>query len=238
VVLGVGSVGTWLIESLVRCGVAQLTLIDSDVVEASNLPRQGLFAEHDIGEAKTQAAARRLKQINSNIKINIVEHFINKASDLTPYLALGEANQVDVVVNCADQPSVTYTNGIVSDACFELAIPHVLCGGYDGHLSFIGQTIIPNKTACWRCYADSNLYKTQLDGYQFIAVTQTQVVGGTLAQISSICANIHALEVIKVLTDYSIPAMQNRKAELDFNEYNFSNSTIIKRQDCSQCGSG
>lgn len=236
VVIGIGSVGTWLVESLARNGVGELTLIDDDKVELNNLPRQGLFAETDVGTSKTAAAAQRLQQINPKITINTVDHFIANTDGLTPHLALNQTNQAAVVVNCADQPSVTFTNGIVSDACFSHGIPHVLCGGYDGHLSFIGQTVIPHQTACWRCYAESEVYESQLHGYQFVAITPTQVIGGTLAQISSICANIHALEVIKVITQYCKPAMQNGKAELDFSEYNLTHSSISKRPDCRQCG--
>jgi molybdopterin/thiamine biosynthesis adenylyltransferase len=189
-----------------------------------------------VGRKKTTAATDRLQQINSKVKIISFNQVIENSEQLTAIIKTQPLTPATVVVNCADQPNMTYTNTLVADACFDLNIKHVLCGGYTGHLSFIGQTVIPHQTACWHCYADSDIHLTRMDGFKSIPVTPTQVLGGTIAQVSSITANIHALEVIKAISGYCPPKMNGCKAELDFANYELNYIDIPKRPDCAKCG--
>ena len=104
-----------------------------------------------------------------------------------------------IIISCADDPSTDAVNRIVIEVGFELQAPHVLCGGYDGHLSFIGPTVIPGKTACWFCYEhalDKQLHRAD---YQQLAVTNAHSKGGNIAAISAITANYHVLDALKVI---------------------------------------
>lgn len=231
VILGVGGIGSWLTESLIRSGVGRLRLIDPDIVELSNLPRQALYSENDIGKSKVEAAKDKLTYINSNTNIEWVQQFITSASELIPLI-----ENSTLVINCSDNPSVSDTNDLVSEACFKLNIPHLLCGGYDGHLSFVGQTVIPYKTACWRCYSESGIYEKSLQGFSHVPITPSSVEGGTLAPITSITANLHAIEAIRVVSGYDKPTMINCKAELDFSSFTLHKTRIRKRKNCSLCG--
>ncbi len=231
VIVGMGSIGSWIAESLVRSGIGGITLIDCDIVDQSNLPRQALYAESDIGLKKVSAAANRLWQVNKSLNIKQIDTFVESPNDLASHII-----DATVVVNCTDEPDVTTTNDIVSIACFEKCIPHVLCGGYDGHLSYIGQTVIPFKTSCWRCYSESMIYDKSLKGYKHIAVTSSKAQGGTLAPVSAIMANIHALEVIKIVTGYHASGMKNRKAEFDFLTYSLHFTDIPRNPRCTLCG--
>ena len=56
-------------------------VVDGDIVEASNLHRQILYTESDIGTKKAETAAKKLKEINSQIKINFISEFLNKDND-------------------------------------------------------------------------------------------------------------------------------------------------------------
>jgi len=67
--VGCGALGCHAADQLARAGVGHLHLLDRDVVELTNLQRQTLFDEADIGSAKAEAAARRLGRVNSSIKI-------------------------------------------------------------------------------------------------------------------------------------------------------------------------
>ena len=69
-IVGIGALGTVAAELLARSGVGELLLIDRDVVEKSNLQRQMLFSEKDIGQSKATSASKKLKEINSEIIIN------------------------------------------------------------------------------------------------------------------------------------------------------------------------
>ncbi|HIG96246.1 TPA: ThiF family adenylyltransferase [Candidatus Woesearchaeota archaeon] len=231
VVLGAGGIGTWLIESLVRSGVGQITVIDPDVIALSNLSRQTFFTEKDIGKAKVEIVKKHAAAINSMVKIKPVQRLIVSPRDLRPFV-----KNATLVINCSDYPDVSVTNDIVSRACFTYGIPHILCGGYAGHLSFVGQTVIPHQSSCWRCYVEGGIYERGLNGFTHMAITRSSVEGGTLAAIASMTANIHALEALKVITGYAEPAMLNAKAEWDFLSLSLTKITVSKNKYCSLCG--
>ena len=74
-VFGVGGVGGYVVEALARAGVGTLDLIDADVVSLSNINRQIIALHSTLGEAKVEVAAKRAKDINPNIIININKCF-------------------------------------------------------------------------------------------------------------------------------------------------------------------
>jgi len=77
-VFGLGGVGSYAVEALARCGVGSLTLVDHDVVSATNINRQ-LFALHStIGQKKVQVAKERIRDIDENILVHTYETFYNK----------------------------------------------------------------------------------------------------------------------------------------------------------------
>jgi tRNA A37 threonylcarbamoyladenosine dehydratase len=94
VVVGIGGVGSWAAEALVRSGVGQLTLIDLDHVAESNINRQVQALDATLGAAKTAAMAARIAQINPACAVNAVEEFIdehNPASLVPPCNAVLDA---------------------------------------------------------------------------------------------------------------------------------------------------
>lgn len=75
-VFGVGGVGGHIVEALARSGVGELTLIDNDTVKESNINRQIIALNSTIGEKKTAAFEKRLKDINPEIKVNLCDLFV------------------------------------------------------------------------------------------------------------------------------------------------------------------
>lgn len=76
-IIGIGGVGTWAAEALARTGVGELTLIDMDDVCITNTNRQMHALQTNIGRSKIEATAERLKLINPEIKVNLIEDFIS-----------------------------------------------------------------------------------------------------------------------------------------------------------------
>ena len=68
-IVGLGALGSYTSNFLVRAGINKLTLIDRDVIEESNLQRQNVYGEQDIGRLKTEVLTEKLLQINSKIQI-------------------------------------------------------------------------------------------------------------------------------------------------------------------------
>ena len=117
-VVGCGALGCASIEWLARAGVGQLTLVDRDVVEWSNLQRQQLFSERDAqsGSPKAEAAARRVKEIDSTIRVHACVEHVNaeNAADL--------ARGVNVIVDGLDNIETRF---ILNDLSVRDGIPYV-----------------------------------------------------------------------------------------------------------------
>ena len=117
-VVGCGALGCASIEWLARAGVGQLTLVDRDVVEWSNLQRQQLFCERDaqVGAPKAEAAARRVKEIDSTIRVHACVEHVNaeNAADL--------ARGVTVIVDGLDNIETRF---VLNDVSVRDGIPYV-----------------------------------------------------------------------------------------------------------------
>lgn len=141
-VVGVGGTGGHAAMALAASGVGQLHCVDFDTVELSNLNRQVLFTEADIGRPKVDAAIDRLSAINSDIDVTGQELHIESTEDVMP-LAKG----CDVLVLAADRPMDVrvWTNR----ACLAAATPWV-DAGYHGPLVSFG-LYTPGRGACYEC---------------------------------------------------------------------------------------
>lgn len=111
VVIGVGGVGTWVVEGLARTGVGKLTLIDMDVLVASNVNRQLPAMDSTFGRSKIESMAERATQINPKITLNLVDDFLtaDNVAQLLPNRAAAKqaaaAGEQLVILDCTDDMS-------------------------------------------------------------------------------------------------------------------------------------
>ena len=142
VVVGLGGGGSSAALALAASGVGQLHLVDHDVVELSNLTRQFLYTEADLGRPKTEAAVERLRAANSTISVTSEEAEVDSV-DALRRLVKG----CDVLAMCADQPrDIRHWAEI---ACREAGVPWVT-GGYIGP-RVVAQTFGRGEEACFEC---------------------------------------------------------------------------------------
>jgi molybdopterin/thiamine biosynthesis adenylyltransferase len=142
VVVGVGGTGGAAALALAASGVGRLHCIDSDVVELSNLNRQVLYTEADIGKPKAHAARSRLAMLNSHIEITSEQRHIHGPDDFHDL-----AEEFDVVVMCADKPADI---GLwANDACLRSGTPWV-SAGYHGPVAS-AMAFVPGAGACNQC---------------------------------------------------------------------------------------
>ena len=97
-VLGLGGVGGYALESIVRCGVGEVTIIDADKIEESNLNRQIIATRSNIGRYKTDVFCERLIDINDNLVINKITKYI-EPEDIP---SLFENRHIDYIIDCCD----------------------------------------------------------------------------------------------------------------------------------------
>lgn len=188
-IIGVGGLGSPAALYLTGAGIGTIGLVDSDTVSLSNLQRQILYTESEVGLPKTACAARRLSSLNSSITIR--EH----SCRLTPENAKEIIEQYDVVIDGCDNYSTRY---LLSDTCEALHIPYI----YGAITPLGGQVAI-------LCYGKNAVTYRQLfpeeekndSPQQSYSQQPLPVVGTTPAIIGSMQAN----ETIKLIAGYGQP---------------------------------
>ena len=126
-IAGLGGVGGAATEAMTRIGIGKLTLLDHDVVGLSNLNRQLITQQSNVGEKKTDAAAKRIASINPDVHINIHDDFIHPEN----VEALLAEYQPNYVLDCID--SVVCKAALVY-ACQQAGIPVVSALGAGGRI--------------------------------------------------------------------------------------------------------
>lgn len=230
-VVGVGAVGSWVACNLVQSGVKRLILMDADVVEGSNLHRQFGYGEADIGKYKVDVLAKRLSAFSQELEIVKVPVFLNET-------ALNQFNDIDLdlIVNCADKPTVDQTSLWIGEYAMRRRIPHIIGGGYTLHLSLIGQTVLPGRSACLKCFQHALEEENKIDSKR---VKKLQVRDRKVGSFGSMCALIASMigmEAIKVLSREILPSNLNRRGEFDIHNMELRYKVYNRREDCEWCG--
>jgi tRNA A37 threonylcarbamoyladenosine dehydratase len=123
-VIGLGGVGSWVVEALARSGIGQLTLVDLDDVCISNVNRQLHALDGELGQPKVDVMARRAKAINPDCMVHARHSFLLK-SNAAQILGM----PFDAVVDAIDSPSL---KGLLIASCKERGLPVVTVGGAGG----------------------------------------------------------------------------------------------------------
>ena len=220
VVCGCGALGSVLADTLVRAGVGFVRLVDRDRVELSNLPRQTLFTEEDVAQArpKAEAAAEKLRQVNSDVTLEPIVAEIDAGN--VERLCAG----VDVIVDGTDNFP---TRRLINRASIRLGIPWV----FGGCVGAAGQVlaILPGETPCLECL---------LAGYPDMAHSPTTAEFGVLAPIVRVVASLEASEAMKILTG-QLDAVSRRMTVVDLWENRFMQldvSRLREKVSCPVCG--
>ena len=230
VVVGLGAVGSWVACCLVQTGVRRLVLVDPDVVELSNLHRQLGYRTSDVGRPKVDALSDALMRYRPDLDIERCPVELSEES-----LERIEGG-VDLVINCADKPTVDQTSKWVGEYCMPRGIPHIVGGGYNLHLSLIGQTVIPGRTACVRCFERQLERDNEIDPTRVKKLQVPNRKVGSLGPLCALNASMVAMEAVKVLTGCTDPANANRRGEFDITTMAVSYTAYERLDDCDWCG--
>jgi molybdopterin/thiamine biosynthesis adenylyltransferase/uncharacterized protein (DUF433 family) len=230
-IIGLGAVGTWVACNLAQSGVRNIILMDADKVDETNLHRQYGYYPSDVGQYKVDVLEKRLKEYNNDIIVENKKIYLDDA-----VLNCFDEYKLDLIINCADKPNVDTTSLWVGEYSMKRGIPHIIGGGYNLHLSLIGQTVLPFKTACVKCFQktldeentiDSNIVKK-------LQVKNRKV--GSFAPMCSLIASMVGMEAIKILSKNIEPANVNRRGEFDIYSMDIKYKSYEKRDDCEWCG--
>jgi len=142
-VLGLGGTGSAVAASLVASGVGSLRCADFDNVEETNLTRQLLYCEADIGRPKVAAAVDRLTALNSTVAVTGQALRAESADDIERFI-----DGCDVFVLCADEPAEKIQSW-ANEAALRTSTPWFIAA-YTGAMTGVGE-FVPGETGCWEC---------------------------------------------------------------------------------------
>jgi molybdopterin/thiamine biosynthesis adenylyltransferase len=206
--IGAGGLGSPFAYYLVAAGIKELTIIDNDTVSLSNLQRQILYNETQIGMDKVIAAKNVLSNLNSDVEINVYKDSISHET-IENYI-----NNHDFIVDCSDNFATKF---LVN----QTAIKHNLNCVIAGIKDFFGQiiTIKPKKTACYQCVFTPPLISDSIE-------TPIPVIGVT----PGILGTLQALEVIK--TTLELPNLENKLLMVNLLDISFDIIDVVKNDNC------
>ncbi len=230
VLVGCGALGTASANLLVRAGLGQLRVIDRDFVEPSNLQRQTLFEEADAREAlpKAVAAERRLRAINSDVKVEGV------VEDLTAENAEEMLGGFPLIVDGTDNFE---TRLLLNDAAISMSVPWIYAAAVGSY--GVTMTILPGATACLACLlegSDANTANGAAHGEHSsgLGAEDTCDTAGVLNAAVGVIASVQAAEATKLLAGKS-KALNGRLISFDVWTGKVQSIRVSRNPDCRAC---
>jgi len=230
-IVGIGAVGSNVATYLAHCNVGSIIFVDHDNVDISNLHRQFYF-EDAINSDKNMALLNSLKKISPDINIDIINDIIDDDFFKRNILP----SDIDLIINCADEPNVDYTSKIIALFSMTHNIPHIVGGGYNLHQTLIGQTIIPFKSACFNCF---NLFLGKINSKDLVNVKKLHRVKrklGSFSPLSGLAASLASLDAIKLLAGKVEHLQQeNKRVEFSLRSLSFNVQDVPRDPECDWC---
>ncbi|QGA54903.1 HesA/MoeB/ThiF family protein [Sulfolobus sp. E5-1-F] len=224
-IAGCGALGTSIAELLVRLGVGEITIVDADVVDITNLHRVHLFDENDVGKPKAEVCAKKLSLINSSIKLNYIIDILDEEN------VEKLISDKDYVFDALDS---LYYKLLLNDAVVKLR-KILIYGGINGEYGS-AKLIDPNQTSCLSCFVN---YSNQDE------IGNSCDVIGTTPLIVELTATLQVnlmLNHLRGNADYSLFYIDSRELKIErinveknfqcktcvLNEYPFLNHRVTK----------
>lgn len=215
VVVGLGGLGCPAALYLAAAGIGRLILVDGDNIELSNLQRQILFREKDVGEPKAKIAAKRLKKLNPHVKVEYQIEQVDRQG------LVGLVEQAELVLDCTDnmqtrqeinRTTVAYSKPLVSAAAM----------GWEGQLLELRTDV--EGSACLAC-----AYGLESEEPLFNCST-AGVIGPTLGVMGS----MQAIRAIQIITGVRTGG-ESQLSRFDGQRADWTNFSLSLKTDCPVC---
>jgi molybdopterin/thiamine biosynthesis adenylyltransferase len=214
--LGLGGVGSHLSLDLLGLGIRDLRVVDFDKIELSNLNRQILYAEADIGQRKVDVAMRRLRDYYPRAAVSGVDLRLSSVEDVENVVA-----DRDIVICAADRPKV-HINNWVNEACVRARVPFIN-GGVQSQRSIL-YLIIPGVTGCVECWSRSGAVDEQ---EQALRAQMAQRHGrepgigpdmAAFGPMVTVLTGMMVTELVRLVTGITPPIAAGRLVEIGFGD--------------------
>jgi len=214
-IIGLGGLGSPSALYLAAAGVGTIGIIDSDVVDVSNLQRQVIHFTKDIDRPKVESAKEKMMQINPSLIVNTYKMFVNAAN------IQSIISEYDFIIDATDNFKSKF---LINDACVLERKPF----SHGGVLRFDGQTmsVIPGISACYRC-----VFKNPPPEESALACSRAGILGA----IAGMLGTIQAAEALKYISEAG-ELLTNQLLRFDAKKMDFRKIAVKKDNDCPVCG--
>lgn len=213
-IIGLGGLGAPVSMYLAASGIGKLTLVDDDEVELSNLQRQIVHGQQDIGREKVASAADKLRELNPDVSLQLINQRLDKAG-----LMVATAD-VDVLVDCSDNFATRF---LLNEVSREQNLPLVSGAA----IRFEAQITVYDprqaESPCYRCLYED---KGELE--------QSCSESGVLAPMLAMVGGTQAVETIKLLTGVG-ESLAGRLLLLDALSMQWREIKMKQDPDCPVC---
>ncbi len=212
-IIGLGGLGSPVAMYLAAAGIGQLRLCDFDIVDLSNLQRQIIHNNDDIGKPKVESARESLLALNPLVEV------IEIQQRLTDYSLLEQVKQVDVVLDCSDNLPTRFA---INSACVTTKTPLVSGAAIrmEGQIAVFLNDI---NSPCYRC-----LYSSDAD------LTETCSQTGILAPMVGLIGSLQALEAMKIIMTVG-KILTGQLLLIDGLNMEINQLKLTKNPNCSVC---
>lgn len=228
-VLGVGGLGSWAAWALACCGIGEMRLVDGDEVEISNLNRQILYTEADLGQPKVERAAERLRAFDSGCRITATRRRLESEADIAGFIA-----GCDVVIDAADWPAHDIERWC-NAACFAAGIPYITMSHFPP-IARVGPLYVPGATGCFLCQEAA--YRREYPLFD-VVIEQRRAKPSPAATLGPACGLIGGqvgLEVMHLLTGLARPSTQGVAHMYDLQTLEVKRERVVAEPGCPVCG--
>jgi molybdopterin/thiamine biosynthesis adenylyltransferase len=214
-IIGAGGLGAPAALYLAAAGIGTLGIADADCVDLSNLQRQVIHHTADVGRAKVESAADKMRAINPDVTVRTHHCFVS-AQNIAELIA-----GYDFVIDGTDNFAAKF---LINDACVMAGIPY----SHGGILRFQGQTmtVLPGKSACYRCIFEGPPPEGQVP---------TCSQAGVLGAIAGMLGTIQAAEALKYIAGAG-HVLADALLTFDALEMKFRKVPFRRNPRCALCG--
>jgi bacteriocin biosynthesis cyclodehydratase domain-containing protein len=229
VVIGLGGLGAWALWALAAAGVGHLVGVDGDAVELSNLNRQTLYREQDLGRPKALATARTIAEFNSAISFEAIDRRLEGRGDVAAVV-----DGADFVIEAADWPPYRLSRWINS-CCTQAGIAHIGASQFPP-LIRIGPTFAPGHGGCLNCLEESARASDPLFDELAAWRQRAETPAATFAPACSLIGGILSSDVIHHLTGLAEPATLQASVVIDIRTLEVRRIPVEPVAGCAVCG--
>ncbi|WP_029406833.1 molybdopterin-synthase adenylyltransferase MoeB [Thiomicrorhabdus sp. Milos-T2] len=213
VIFGLGGLGSPASLYLAAAGIGKLTLVDFDEVDDSNLQRQIVHRETNIGQAKVESAKHNLAALNHHIEIETIAHKLEESE------VLALVKQANVVLDCTDNFTSRFA---LNRTCFKAKVPLISGAAirWEGQLSTYD--FRNEESPCYQC-----LYPE--DSGQELTCSQN----GVLSPVVGMIGSMQAIEAVKALLN--LPTLTGKLMIIDAYTMMIRTLNLKKDKNCKHC---